>query len=132
MDSPDGPWITFLKRFDGSTDFNRLFDEYKNGFGDVNGEYWLGKHNYSQRIFTTAFDGFYFIQDGNPSVPGCVSLLRCETRMLDQLNQDSADQIVVQLSDSNIYLLSSGYPLPTTHHPCERQKGNHFNIIMSI
>ena len=42
MDSTDGPWITFLKRFDGSTDFDKDLAEYKTGFGDVNREYWLG------------------------------------------------------------------------------------------
>lgn len=43
IDTPDGPWITFFRRFDGSTNFDRKFAEYQYGFGSVVGEYWLGK-----------------------------------------------------------------------------------------
>ncbi|ETN64668.1 hypothetical protein AND_003581 [Anopheles darlingi] len=37
-----GGWIVMQFRFDGSLDFNRGWDEFRDGFGDLNKEFWLG------------------------------------------------------------------------------------------
>ena len=35
-------WIVFQRRVDASVDFFRGWDEYRNGSGDLNGNFWLG------------------------------------------------------------------------------------------
>ena len=38
-------WTVFQRRFNGSINFDGDFEEYENGFGDIDGEYWLGLRN---------------------------------------------------------------------------------------
>ena len=42
METEGGGWIVFQRRQDGSENFFRHFNEYVAGFGDLNGEFWLG------------------------------------------------------------------------------------------
>ena len=45
METTEGGWLVLLRRTNGKVKFNRLWEEYKHGFGNVAEEYYLGNNN---------------------------------------------------------------------------------------
>ena len=61
-----GGWTVFQKRLNGSVDFYLGWTEYEHGFGNLNGEFWLGldkihrltsSGNYKLRVDLEDFEG---------------------------------------------------------------------------
>nr|XP_022296409.1 techylectin-5A-like isoform X2 [Crassostrea virginica] len=50
-----GGWTVIQRRMNGVIDFFRNWNDYKYGFGNKTGEYWLGNH----RIYEIVQQGFY-------------------------------------------------------------------------
>ena len=50
-----GGWTVFQRRIDGTVDFFRDWEHYKQGFGNLQNEHWLGNEN----LFTLTLQGLY-------------------------------------------------------------------------
>ena len=67
METDGGGWTVFQKRMDGSFNFYRNWTDYQQGFGSLDGEFWLGLDNIhrlttacgtsSLRVDLTRFNG---------------------------------------------------------------------------
>ncbi|XP_037530437.1 angiopoietin-related protein 4 isoform X2 [Nematolebias whitei] len=54
----DGGWTVIQKRQDGSQSFDQLWEDYRKGFGSLDGEFWLGLDN----IHSLSRQGQYVLQ----------------------------------------------------------------------
>ncbi|XP_078345245.1 microfibril-associated glycoprotein 4-like [Oculina patagonica] len=60
QDTAGGGWTVWMRRFDGFLSFDRDWEAYFNGFGDLSGEFWLGLRKMRQaqadQTFRIRFD----------------------------------------------------------------------------
>nr|XP_046233645.1 microfibril-associated glycoprotein 4-like [Scatophagus argus] len=63
MDSQGGQWTVFQRRVDGSVNFYRPWDQYKMGFGNAAGEYWLGLENLFQLTMKKKYELLVEMED---------------------------------------------------------------------
>lgn len=56
-------WTVFQRRFDGTVDFNRNWTDYKNGFGNLWGEHWLGLEKLKKILDTERHELLIVMED---------------------------------------------------------------------
>ncbi|XP_050094141.1 microfibril-associated glycoprotein 4-like [Anopheles aquasalis] len=60
-----GGWLVFQYRYDGSVDFYRNWTEFKNGFGDLKKEFWLGLEKLHQLTSIRPYELIVELKDFN-------------------------------------------------------------------
>ena len=60
-------WTVIQRREDGSENFYRSWDDYAEGFGELNGEFWLGNDKIHQITQTDKFAIRFDLEDGEGS-----------------------------------------------------------------
>lgn len=58
-----GDWLMVLQRLDGSENFNRNWTDYRNGFGTVGREFWLGLERLHQLTKNSAYEVLMEMED---------------------------------------------------------------------
>ncbi|XP_059175196.1 angiopoietin-related protein 7-like [Physella acuta] len=80
-----GEWIVIQRRFKGDVNFSRNWSDYKNGFGSLDGDYWLGndwisnltQNGYSELRFDMKYKGkSYYMVYSNVTVGSEADLYR--------------------------------------------------------
>ncbi|XP_071943731.1 fibrinogen-like protein A [Antedon mediterranea] len=88
----DGGWTVIQRRQDGSVDFYRNWLEYKEGFGNVNTEFWLGNEQINRITSDGGFELLVEMRDH-----------------LDKMKFARYSHFGIGPEDSNYKLTISGY-----------------------
>ncbi|XP_078615414.1 microfibril-associated glycoprotein 4-like [Branchiostoma floridae x Branchiostoma japonicum] len=68
MTTDGGGWTVIQKRFDGRLNFDRRWADYKNGFGRVEGEHWLGLDKLHSLTAQNSYELYVELRDWEDNV----------------------------------------------------------------
>ena len=73
-----GGWTVIQQRVDGSVAFNRMWQDYRNGFGDPTGNFWLGLQNIRDIVSQPGrtFELYFGLQSFDPRDRNAFSLYK--------------------------------------------------------
>ncbi|XP_078573194.1 microfibril-associated glycoprotein 4-like [Branchiostoma floridae x Branchiostoma japonicum] len=63
MTTDGGGWTVIQSRYDGTIHFNRMFNDYKYGFGSASGEHWLGLENMYRITAQNTYELYVKLED---------------------------------------------------------------------
>ena len=117
--SDGGGWIVFQRRKDGSVDFFRDWKNYTNGFGDLDGELWLGNEKL-RRLTESAVKWQLQIDledfDGNKVTAGHISFVIAGDRYILNVGPYHGNA-------SNALTHHNGLPFSTKDHDNDNNPG---------
>ena len=129
METGGGGWVVFQRRMDGTVNFYRNWADYLKGFGDLNGEFWLGLnkiHRLTQAANTTLrvdladFEGEK--RYANYSTFRVLDSSRKYTLMIGGYSGDAGDSMARQ-NGMNFTTLDKDYDHATKNNCAVRYKG---------
>uniref|UniRef100_A0A8B9HZR3 Tenascin XB n=1 Tax=Astyanax mexicanus TaxID=7994 RepID=A0A8B9HZR3_ASTMX len=79
METDGGGWTVFQRRKDGKTNFFRGWQEYSKGFGELEGEFWLGNELLHNLTMMTPMSMRVDLRSGSESVYAAYSTFSVDT-----------------------------------------------------
>ena len=98
-----GGWTVFQKRIDGSENFYLYWNDYKDGFGDLNGEFWLG----NDKIHRLTIDDNQMLRVDLEDFEG--NTAHAEFDMFGVMNEDDKYKVIIGSYSGDLVSLQFSY-----------------------
>lgn len=124
MDTSPPGWTVFQNRFDGSVDFYRNFSAYLNGFGNKDGEYWLGLQYIEE--MTTQYESVLRIDVTSANDSHAHEVFQnFSLSKYPEFTLHLGNKIVEQISDSEHgFIYHNGQDFSTYDHDADNHSNN--------